>query len=429
MINSFSKFLVEEEKQVFFTFGRMNPPTIGHEKLLEKLARVAGKSPHRVYLSQSQDNKKNPLQYTDKVKIARKMFPRYARSIMLNKKVKTVFDALTALYDEGFMNITMVVGSDRINEFDILINKYNGKKGKHGFYNFRKINIVSAGQRDPDAEGSEGASATKQRDAAKDNDFTTFAQGLPKKVSNADAKKIFNSVRKGLGLKEEKQFKNHIQLEPISDLRESYVDGTLFKEGDQVVMKDTGEIGTVQRLGSNYVIIEGTGNTYRKWLDAVELIDEKTPEYETASFSQEVKEELQEGNGLWANIRARRASGKPKRKPGDKNYPKTLDIEGANYYSGLSKSTADKRKAHFKKHGDKPDDQKSAYKPAPGDATAKTKPSKHTIKFKQMFGENDLQNLAKKRIEREKQADKIKHDRMMDRARMKDTVKKNRETK
>lgn len=384
MISSFSTFLVEEEKTVYFTFGRMNPPTIGHEKLLAKLAQKASKNPYRVYLSQTQDNKKNPLQYTDKVKFARKMFPRYARSIMLNKKVKTVFDALTSLYNEGYVNIVMVVGSDRVNEFEILIKKYNGQNGKHGFYNFRKINIVSAGQRDPDAEGTEGASATKQREAAKDNDFTTFAQGLPKKVNNADAKKIFNSVRKGLGLKEEKQFKNHIQLEPISDLRESYVDGTLFKEGDQVVIKDTGEIGTVQKLGSNYVIIEGTGNTYRKWLDAVELIDEKTPRYETATFSQNFNEQvsLNEANmqrfknfdeknkGLWHNIHQRRKKGLPPKKPGEKGYPKTLDIEAV-----------------------------------------------------------DQTDVAKKRIDREKTTDKMRHDRMMDRARMRDTVKKNKETK
>jgi hypothetical protein len=103
-------------------------------------------------------------------------------------------------------------------------------------------------------------------------------------------------------------------------------------------------------------------------------------------------------------------------------------LESEKYYSGVSKSTADKRKAHFKKHGDKPDDQKSAYKPAPGDATAKTKPSKHTLKFKQMYGEQNAE-MAKARIDREKKADKIKHDRMMDRARMRDTLKKNRETK
>ena len=373
MINSFSKFLVEEEKQVFFTFGRMNPPTIGHEKLLDKLAQSSRGSSYRVYLSQSQDNKKNPLQYAEKIKIARKMFPRHARSIMLNKKVKTIFEALTTLYNEGFANINMVVGSDRVSEFDILINRYNGKKGKHGFYNFRKINVISAGQRDPDAEGSEGASATKQREAAQSNDFTSFAQGLPKKVSNADAKRIFNAVRKGLGLKEQKEFKNHLQLEPVSKVREAYVSGDLYKKGDDVVIKETSQIGTVFQLGTNYIVVEANGIKFRKWLDDVEPLHE-------------------------------------------------------DYYKGLSKATADKRKAHFKKHGDKPDDQKSAYKPAPGDATAKTKPSKHTLKFKQMYGEQNA-DMAKAKIDREKKADKIKHDRMMDRARMRDTLKKNKETK
>jgi len=385
MISSFSKFLVEEEKVVYFTFGRMNPPTIGHEKLLDKLASSARSSSYRVYLSQSQDNKKNPLQYEEKVKIARKMFPRHARSIMLNKKVKTVFDALTSLYNEGFANIVMVVGSDRVNEFDVLINKYNGQKGKHGFYNFRKINVVSAGQRDPDAEGVEGMSASKMRAAATSGDFSQFAQGLPKKVSNADAKRIFNSVRKGLGLKEEKEFKNHIQLEPVSDLRESYVNGELFKVGDQVVMKENGEIGTVKRLGSNYVIIEGSGNQYRRWLDSVERVEENNnAEYETASFSQNFNEQvsLNEANmqrfknfdeknkGLWHNIHQRRKKGLPPKKPGEKGYPKTLDIEAV-----------------------------------------------------------DQTDVAKKRIDREKMTDKMRHDRMMDRARMRDTVKKNKETK
>jgi hypothetical protein len=417
MINSFSKYLIEEEKVIFFTFGRMNPPTIGHEKLLDKLASLSKSSMYRVYLSQTQDNKKNPLQYSNKIKIARKMFPRHARSIMSNKKVKTVFDALTALYDEGYVNITMVVGSDRVNEFDILINRYNGKKGKHGFYNFRKINVISAGQRDPDAEGAEGASATKQREAAKSNDFTSFAQGLPKRVSNSDARKIFNSIRKGLGLKEQKEFKNHLQLNPISELRESYVDGKLFKEGDQVVIKDTGELGTIQRLGSNYVIVEGTGNTYRKWLDAIERVDEKKPEYETASFSQSVSEQTE----IFTIV--------------EQKNPEDLDIgdrkgsQPVNYHKGLKKSTKIKRDAQFKKQAKMSDDNPKAYKPAPGDANAKTKPSVHTKRFKQMFGENEMQTMAKKRIEREKQADKIKHDRMMDRARMRDTQKKNKETK
>jgi len=398
MSYSFKTFLAEEEKRVYFTFGRMNPPTIGHGKLLEKLATMAGQNQYRVYLSQSQDSKDNPLQYNDKIKIARKMFPRYARRIMLNKKIKTVFDALQSLYDEGFVNVVMVVGSDRVQEFDILIKKYNGKKAKHGLYNFRRIDVVSAGQRDPDAKGAEGASATKQRDAARANDFTTFSQGLPRVVNNFDAKKIFNSVRKGMGLKEQKEFKNHIQLEPVNETRESYVSGELYKVGDQVIIKDTEEIAEVKVCGANYVIVETANGQYRKWLEAIEPMEE----------------------GLWANIRARRAAGKPKKKPGQKGYPKTLDLEDA--------SIADKRKAHFDKNAKKSDSDSSAYKPAPGDKNAKTKTSKHTIKFRQMFGEDEMQAMAKKRIEREKQVDKIKHDRMMDRARTSDTRAKNRET-
>ena len=394
MSYSFKTFLAEEEKRVYFTFGRMNPPTIGHGKLLEKLATLAGNNQYRVYLSQTQDNRDNPLAYNDKIKIARKMFPRYARRIMLNKKVKTVFDALQTLYDEGFVNIVMVVGSDRVQEFDILIKKYNGKKGRHGLYNFRKIDVVSAGQRDPDAKGAEGASATKQRDAARANDFTTFSQGLPRAVNNFDAKKIFNSVRLGLGLSEQKEFKNHIQLKSVNETRESYVNGELYKVGDRVIIKDTEEIAEVKVRGANYIIVETSNGQYRKWLEAIEPMEE----------------------GLWANIRARRAAGKPKKKPGQKGYPKTLNIEAPEdpdikdlkgkqtkaYHAGIKKvSTKKARDAQFKRQAKMSDDDPSAYKPAPGDATAKTKPSKHTLKFKQMYGEKVAVNLAKQRIKRE----------------------------
>ena len=115
MINSFRSFLIEEDKTVYFTFGRMNPPTSGHEKLMNELSKKSGSNPYRVYLSQSTDNKKNPLSYNYKIKTVRKFFPKHARSIMLDKKVKSVFDAATKLYTEGYKNIYMVVGSDRIN--------------------------------------------------------------------------------------------------------------------------------------------------------------------------------------------------------------------------------------------------------------------------------------------------------------------------
>jgi hypothetical protein len=274
-IPSFKQYLVEEEREVFFTFGRMNPPTIGHGKLMNVMSAKAGKNPYKVFLSHSQDAKKNPLTYEQKVKHTRKMFPKHARNVILNKKVKKVFDAATSLYEQGFNKITMVVGADRITEFKTLLNKYNGVKGRHGFYNFEKINIVSAGDRDPDAEGVEGMSASKQRENASNNDFTTFAQGVPSSMSNKDAKRLFNDVRAGMGLKETKQFKNHIELEPVSEIREKFVEGELFNEGDNVVIKSSGETGYIHRLGTNYVIVAlDEGRVSRQWLDNVELIDE-----------------------------------------------------------------------------------------------------------------------------------------------------------
>ena len=354
-INSFSQFLVEEEKTVYFTFGRMNPPTIGHGKLLDKLASTSGRNPYRVFLSLSND-KKNPIPYNSKIKYVRKMFPKHARQVMMNKKVVTPFAALTALYNEGFRSCVMVAGSDRVNEYNKRLNMYNGKKGRHGFYNFKDgIKIVSAGQRDPDAEGAEGASGTKQRKYAVDNDFTKFAQGLPSAMSNNDAKKLFNDVRRGLGLKETKEFKNMIQFDSVSPEREAYVEGQLFSEGDEVIIKETNEVGTITVCGTNYVIVEANGNKTRQWLDAVE----KVLDYGTDASVADIKKKFA---------------------PKEANNPA--------YHKGLAKSTKDKRKAQFKRQAKMPDGDPKSYKPAPGDADAKTKPSKHTKKFKQMFGDD-----------------------------------------
>ena len=272
MINSFKTYLVEEEKTVYFTFGRMNPPTIGHEKLLNSLSSRAGNNPYRIFLSQSQDKNKNPLSYKDKVKIVRKMFPRHARSVMMNTKVKTFLDAAVALYNEGYKNLVMVVGSDRVTEFDTLLTKYNGQKTRSGFYNFARINVMSAGERDPDGDAVSGASATKQRQFAKANDFTGFAQGLPKGMNNQDAKGIFNAVRSGMGLTETTDFNNHIKLKQVSETREKYVQGDLYKVGDQVKIIESNKVATVKHLGSNYVIIDQDGQTKRMWLEAIEKV-------------------------------------------------------------------------------------------------------------------------------------------------------------
>jgi len=358
-IKNFSQYLIEEEREVYFTFGRMNPPTIGHGKVMDTLAAKSGKSDYKVYLSHSQNPKKDPLSYVEKVKHTRKMFPKHARQVMLDKDVKSVFDIAVKLYDQGYTKINMVVGADRIREFDVLLNKYNGTKARHGFYNFKKINVISAGERDPDATGVEGMSASKQRANAEKNDFVTFAQGVPKGMSNKDTRALFNDVRKGMGLKEEREFKNHIELETVSETREQYVSGELYNVGDLVVIKESDEVGTVLVLGANYVIVETANGKLRKWLDAVDLLEKQD-----------------------SDIKDREGT------------------QPARYHSGLKKSTKVARDAHFKKHGKKADDDASAYKPAPGDATAQTKPSKYTKQFKDMYEEvsqkqlNDLEKFG-----------------------------------
>ena len=276
MIRGFKNYLIEEDKVSYFTFGRMNPPTVGHEKLLDQLAKQAGRNDYYVFVSQTQDSKKNPLDYNSKVKHIRKMFPRHARRVMINKKVRTVFDAATFLYDKGYKNVVMVVGSDRVTEFKTLLEKYNGTKGQHGFYNFNSLTVSSAGERDPDADGVSGMSASKMRSYAAENDFASFSTGLPPSTSNKESKKLFQDVRSGMGIKEETVFKRHVALEPVSDIREQFVQGKLFSLGDHVVVKESKEKGTIVHLGTNYVVVTlNEEKTVRKWLEDVEKIDLK----------------------------------------------------------------------------------------------------------------------------------------------------------
>jgi len=393
LIGSFKSFLVEEEKTVYFTWGRMNPPTIGHEKLLDVLSRKAGNNPYFIYLTQSVDNKKNPVDYKQKVKIARKMFPRHARKIMIDNKIKSIFDLLVKLHNSGYKNISMVVGSDRVNEFDILLKKYNGKKGRHGLYNFRSINVISAGDRDPDAEGASGMSASKMRDAAKAGEFAKFGQGLPKNYSNADAKQLFNAVRKGMGLKEQSDYKKHVQLNTVSETREAYVNGDLFKWGDKVIIKESNVVGKVTHLGSNYVIVESIEGERRYWLDAVEAVDHA--DVAKKRIDREKEADAKRHDRMMDRARLRDVKKKNKETNEKTTSPQDPDIKDRKgtqpkaYHSGIkSKATKAARDAHFKKGAKMDDDNPAAYKKAPGDAKAKTKPSKHTLKFKQMFGDD-----------------------------------------
>ena len=271
-MKSFSQYLTEETKEVVFTFGRFNPPTNGHEKLISKVASLAKGNNYRIYASKSQDPKKNPLDFNTKIKYMRKMFPKHGRNIMSDKDVRNALDILVKLYDQGFTKVTMVVGSDRVNEFSALTNKYNGVNARHGMYNFQDgINVVSAGERDPDSDDVSGMSASKMRAAAASNDYASFAKGLPSGFK--DGKGLFDNLRKAMGIKEASEYKNHVQLEPVSELREAYIKQRIFEEGEQVVITDKGIVGTITKLGANYLVVESKGETWRCWLDQVSKVD------------------------------------------------------------------------------------------------------------------------------------------------------------
>jgi phosphopantetheine adenylyltransferase len=269
-MKSFSQFINEEKNHAVAIWGRLNPPTIGHLKLLDKGAQVAKGSTYLIYVSQSADAKKNPLDYTTKVKWIRKMFPRHARNVMLDKTVKTLFDLLTKVYDNGFTTLTLVAGSDRVAEYQALANKYNNVKARHGFYNFEGgVKVVSAGERDPDAEGASGASASKMRAAAEANDYQVFQKGLPKGFS--EGQQLFNELRKAMGLKESLSFRDHLQLKSVSEVREAFIKDEIFNKGDTIKIKKCGQMAHILLKGANYVIAETADNVKgRFWLDDIE---------------------------------------------------------------------------------------------------------------------------------------------------------------
>jgi hypothetical protein len=182
--------------EVSFTFGRFNPPTIGHEKLMDATKKV-GRN-YRVYASHTQDSRRNPLDHQTKIDYMKKMFPKH-RGQIKDDNARSAIDVAVKLHHEGFKNLTMVVGSDRVKEFKDLLQKYNGVEARHGFYNFKTIKVKSAGARDPDAEGLRGMSASKMRKAAQDNKYDAFKLGLP--VSYRDGKKLFKDVQRSMKVK------------------------------------------------------------------------------------------------------------------------------------------------------------------------------------------------------------------------------------
>ena len=190
------------QKPVVMAFGRMNPPTTGHEKLVNKVKEIAKdyNAPHHVIISHSVDAKKNPLDVTSKMKHAQRFFPN-TNIVSSSKEHPTFLQHAARLHAIGHDHLIMVAGSDRIPEYEKKLQQYNGT-AKGSLYNFKKIEVKSAGQRDPDAEGAEGMSASKMREHAQNNDFHSFKQGVPPHVPEKHAKELFRDVRKGMGLHE-----------------------------------------------------------------------------------------------------------------------------------------------------------------------------------------------------------------------------------
>ena len=264
---------------ISITFGRFNPPTIGHERLIDKVAKEAKTSggEYRIYPSRSEDPKKNPLDAGTKIKYMRSSYPDHANAIVDNGDMRTIFDVLSALDADGYSNVNIVVGGDRVSEFNSLASKYNGK-----LYTFDEIKVVSAGGRDPDAEGVEGMSASKMRKAAAEGDFDTFQTGVTKSLGKKQSEELFNTLRASMQVEEyddfaEASFELHEiapKLDPVG-MREAYFENEMFKVGTFVENVNTGVIGKVVSRGSNYIIyIDEHETVYRSWLkDLVEKND------------------------------------------------------------------------------------------------------------------------------------------------------------
>ena len=411
-------------KKIVFTFGRMNPPTIGHEKLANKIKSVAKreKADARIYLSHTQNPTKDPLSYQQKLAFAKKAF-----GIAHRSNAKQIFQILKEIYAEEYTDIIMVVGSDRVTEFKTLLNKYNGK----GDYEFDSIKVVSAGQRDPDAKGVEGMSGTKLRAIAKDGDFDTFKQAAASKLSDRDKKRMMDMVAKAL--KEEieeiewtdEDSSLYEELQLIESVYEALTPQQRRKRA--MIMKRLApklarqrKIKAKQKAGGEKLQQRARKQAIQKARERI--AGDKGAKYKDLSPSarQAIDKRVQKQSGI-VNKLAQKLLPSVKRKEMERvkkargasesfdalvenallEAPKTRqdsdikDREGtqpAKYYAGdMSKATKEKRAAHFakKKAG-----------PAPGDSTGKTKESEYTKKYKQMFGDTEESlwaNIHKKR--------------------------------
>jgi hypothetical protein len=403
-MKTFKASLTEATKsQVVVSFGRMNPMTNGHEKLAERIKAEAKQrnADAKLYLSHSTNPKKDPLDFKTKVKFAKKAFG----PMVQNSGAKTIIEVakeLTGKYDD----LIVVVGSDRVSEFKTLLNKYNGKD-----FNFKTIEVVSAGERDPDAEGVEGMSASKMRSFAASDDFANFKKGVPSKLSDSDAKALFDAVKRGMNLKEELEQQDEAVLGYAQRRQRAQQFKRIQKRLVRARAMQANRFADPKRLrrraakmayqffrgrlsgGKNYAGLSSgekitIDTRLQKMLPAIKKFAVRLV---PAARSKEVsrrqnmmmrKEDL---NHIFTNFITEKPT-----IPQDKDVANRDGTQPKKYYAGVSKDDKDARAAHFERNTPKSDSDKSAYNDAPGDKEARKKgmqQSKHTLKFKQMYGE------------------------------------------
>ena len=251
-------------------FGRFNPPHAGHQQLMDIAAASASaeESDYIIVPSRSNDKKKNPLDADTKINMMRQMFPQHSERIINDTGNRTIFDVLKKAHNDGYANVRIVAGDDRVKEFDKLSQNYNGT-----LYDFEGLEVISSGERDPDSDGVEGLSSSRMRLAAMEGDFKTFRSGLPEDVPRKQAMTLFDTVRQGMGVDEVKECWNIWEIAPKDDpenLREAYIKKEVFDIGTKVENVNTGLIGRIIRRGANHLICVTEDNImFKSWIKDV----------------------------------------------------------------------------------------------------------------------------------------------------------------
>ena len=413
-----------------FAFGRMNPPTIGHEKLADKVASEAkrrGAMPH-IYLSHTQNAKKDPLPYNVKIAIAKKAFGK----TVTRSSSKTIIQVMQELEKMGHTEVVLVAGSDRVSDFETLLTKYNGKE-----YNFDKIEVVSAGVRDPDAEGVAGMSASKLRAIAKEGDYDTFAKGMSSKLRDSDKKKVYDTIRSVTESINEDYVPTDEELDDIlNEIEEDDIFWEWHEDDEDDVELEEAPLTPQQRRKRSMIMKRlapkiarkrklamkkkaGKGQIMKRAKKAAILLLKKKAaggkNYKDLSRGEKINVDKKVQKKLpLADKIAKRLLPKMVKKETERMKKKSKaneefeiiieqkvaqdpDVDERpgsqpkKYFSGVRKKSKEARAKHFERGTKMDDDNPAAYKKAPGDAGAKTKPSKHTKRFKQMFGEQKME--------------------------------------